>query len=93
MFAKYINSMSGKIFVVNENGKKYLDDNSAMKFIGNCTEDGTMILSSEKTKEVYLDDETRKIVEVTIQKEKPTKAAKPKKKAEEDMISEFDDEA
>jgi hypothetical protein len=93
MFAKYINSMNGKTFVVNENAKKYLDDNSAMKFIGDCTEDGTIIPKIQSSKQVYLDDETRKIVDETIPKAKPTKADKAKKKVEEDVVSEFDDEA
>jgi hypothetical protein len=70
MFHKFLNISTGKTFIAGPSSKKHYQENKAIKYIGTCNEDGTMILFDNSPPPVIpeIDKETRKQINNVLPK-------------------------
>ena len=70
MFHKYLNISTGKTFIVGERSKEHYKENTNVKYIGSCNEDGAMIRfeNSEPIQIPKLEKEVKKQIKNSLPK-------------------------
>jgi Zn-dependent M16 (insulinase) family peptidase len=70
MYSKFLNIETGKTFVAGSNSQKHYEENKAIKFLGTCNEDGTMIRAeNENLPEIpKLEKKVQKEIQKTLSK-------------------------